>query len=100
MLHGLGDGPILAPGMSSMIQIGPFGRGDLWYKGLGEQDVLESLEIARNIFNIDNDRISLCGFSMGAIGTFGLGLKYPDLWAACVPVCGRCETPELLTNAR
>jgi len=99
VLHGLGDGPILAPQIKSMLQVGPFGRGDLWYQGLGEQDVLECLEVAQTLFSVDEDQISLCGFSMGASGTFKLGLKYPHLWAACVPVCGRCDSPELLANA-
>lgn len=100
VLHGLGDGPILAPHISSMLQIGPFGRGDFWYEGIGEQDVLECLDVAQIFFSVDKDKIFLCGFSMGATGTFKLGLKYPDLWAACVPVCGRSESPQLISNAK
>ena len=99
-LHGLGSGPILAPDIESMIQIGPFGRGDSWYEGIGEQDVLESIEHAKRLFKIDPDRIYLCGFSMGAVGTFRLGFRYPDMWAACAPVCGRFENLDFVENAR
>ena len=99
VLHGKGDGPIIVPLIDSMVQIGPFGRGDLFYRGLGEKDVLETLEMATKIFNIDHDRIYLTGFSMGAMGTFDLGLKYPHLWAACVPVCGKLQNPLLIDNA-
>ncbi len=74
-----------------MLQIGPYGRGDQWYTGIGEKDVFECLEMAKKVFSVDEDRISLCGFSMGGVGTFKLGLRYPDIWAACVPVCGRCD---------
>ena len=98
VLHGLGDGPIVAPSIDSMVQIGPFGRGDMWYQGIGEQDVFECIEFAKQIFNIDSDRIYLCGFSMGGVGTFDLGLKHPDIWAACVPVCGSISNPEMVTN--
>lgn len=100
VLHGLGDGPILAPGIDSMVQIGPFGRGDLWYRGLGEQDVFECIELAKKLLNIDDSRIYLCGFSMGGAGTFELGLKHPDFWAACVPVCGKLSDNYLIENGR
>lgn len=100
VLHGLGDGPIIVPSIDSMIQIGPFGRGDSWYKGIGEQDVFECIELAKQIFNIDPDRIYLAGFSMGGGGTFELGLKHPDRWAACVPVCGTMDNPDLVSNGK
>ena len=100
MLHGLGDGPIVVPSIDSMVQIGPFGRGDTWYHGLGEQDVFECIELAKQIFNIDSDRIYLTGFSMGGAGTFELGLKYPDTWAACVPVCGNMDNHDVVENGR
>jgi predicted esterase len=100
VLHGLGDGSIIVPSIDSMIQIGPFGRGDMWYHGIGEQDVFECIELAKRIFNIDSDRIYLCGFSMGGGGTFDIGLKYPDIWAACVPVCGTMGNPDFVANGR
>ena len=100
VLHGLGDGPIIVPSIDSMVQIGPFGRGDMWYHGIGEQDVFECIELAKQIFNIDPDRIYLCGFSMGGAGAFDLGLKYPDIWAACVPVCGTIGNLDLVANSR
>lgn len=100
VLHGLGDGPIVVPSIDSMTQIGPFGRGDMWYHGIGEQDVFECIELAKQIFNIDPDRIYLCGFSMGGAGTFDLGLKYPDIWAACVPVCGTMGNLDMVANGR
>jgi hypothetical protein len=98
VLHGLGDGPIVVPSIDSMIQIGPYGRGDIWYRGIGEQDVFESIGFAKQIFNIDPNKIYLCGFSMGGSGTFELGLKYPDIWAACVPVCGTITSLEMVAN--
>lgn len=87
-LHGLGDGPIIVSKIDSMVQIGPYGRGDTGYKDLGEKDVFECIEFAQKMFSIDPNRIYLCGFSMGGEGVFEMGLKYPDKWAACVPVCG------------
>lgn len=100
VLHGMGDGPILASSIDSMVQIGPYGRGDLWYKGEGEQDVLECLEVAKEIFSVDTDRIYLCGFSMGGAGTFNLGLRFPHIWAGCVPICGLCDDDNQIANGR
>ena len=99
-LHGLRDGPILAPDIKSMVQIGPYGRGSVWFTGIGREDVFECIEKTRKFFSIDDDRIYLCGFSMGGAATFKLGLSYPDMWAGCVPVCGRCDEPELVENGR
>jgi predicted peptidase len=37
---------------------------------------------------IDNQRIYITGVSMGGFGTFDAMLRYPDLFAAALPVCG------------
>jgi dienelactone hydrolase len=99
-LHGRGDGPILADGIDAMIQIGPSGRGSVDFVGIGERDVFDCINMACTLFSIDVDRLYLCGFSMGAGATFDLGLRFPHLWAACVPVCGECEDLFRIPNAR
>jgi poly(3-hydroxybutyrate) depolymerase len=52
---------------------------------LSEKDVLHVLDLVRNEFNVDSKRIFLMGHSMGGGGTWYLGTKYPDLWAALAP---------------
>lgn len=37
---------------------------------------------------IDENRIYLTGSSMGGFGTFGIAAKYPQVFAACIPLCG------------
>lgn len=49
---------------------------------LGEKDVMNVLEIIRDRYNIDEDRIYLWGHSMGGAGTYHLAAKHPDIWAA------------------
>ncbi len=49
---------------------------------LSEKDVLNVLEIAQKEFNIDPKRTYLGGHSMGGGGTFYIGMKYADQWAA------------------
>jgi poly(3-hydroxybutyrate) depolymerase len=55
---------------------------------LSEQDVLEVLKRVRADYNIDPARIYLMGHSMGAIGTWTLAAKHPDIWAALAPISG------------
>jgi poly(3-hydroxybutyrate) depolymerase len=55
---------------------------------LSEQDVMEVVKRMREQYSVDESRIYLMGHSMGAIGTWALGAKYPDLWAALGPVSG------------
>lgn len=38
--------------------------------------------------HVDTDRIYITGLSMGGFGTFDAISRYPDLFAAAVPVCG------------
>jgi predicted peptidase len=49
---------------------------------LSEKDVLTVLEMVRDEFNVDENRIYLMGHSMGASGTLYLGGQHPDIWAA------------------
>jgi predicted peptidase len=39
-------------------------------------------------FQVDQSRIYITGLSMGGIGTFDAMIRYPDLFAAALPVCG------------
>lgn len=55
---------------------------------LSEQDVLEVVRLMKARYMVDNSRIYLIGHSMGAIGTWHLGSKYPDMWAALAPFSG------------
>lgn len=49
---------------------------------------LEALGSVEQRFRIDADRIYLMGLSMGGYGTWDLICRYPDRFAAAVPICG------------
>jgi len=38
---------------------------------------------------VDPDRVYLTGLSMGGYGTWDTAMKYPELYAAIAPICGR-----------
>src|SRR5262249_35756597 len=53
-----------------------------------EQDVMQVLQRVKQQYSIDERRIYLMGHSMGAIGTWKIAAKYPDIWAALGPISG------------
>jgi poly(3-hydroxybutyrate) depolymerase len=53
-----------------------------------EQDVMHVLQTVKEQYKIDESRIYLVGHSMGAIGTWKLAPKYPDLFAAIATFAG------------
>ncbi len=46
------------------------------------------LEAWREKFNVDWDRVYLSGFSAGGFGSWWFALRYPDWWAAVMPMAG------------
>ena len=53
-----------------------------------EAAVMAILELVRQEYRVDSDRIALTGMSQGGHGTWVLGARHPELWSALVPVCG------------
>ena len=53
-----------------------------------EKDTMEVLRLMRANYKVDDSRIYLLGHSMGAIGAWYLGQKYPDIWAAIALISG------------
>lgn len=41
---------------------------------------------------VDKKRIYIVGLSMGAMGTYDLVVRYPEIFAAAVPICGIGES--------
>lgn len=74
------------------IELHPLGRVENCYRWAGETDVFEAIEDVCRKYNIDRDRIVLRGMSMGASGTWHLGLKHPDRFVALGPYCGYVDT--------
>ena len=51
-----------------------------------ERDVMTVLGMLRTDFNVDERRSYLMGHSMGGAGTYYLGSKHPEVWAALAPI--------------
>lgn len=58
------------------------------WEDIGRIDAMEVLNIAKQKFNVDENRVYLTGHSMGGHGTWYLGANYPDQFAAIGPSAG------------
>jgi predicted peptidase len=57
-------------------------------RALSETDVMNVVELVTREYNVDPDRLYLMGHSMGGMGTYVLGQKYAERWAAIAVMSG------------
>ena len=57
-------------------------------RDLSEMDVMNVLALVTQEYNVDADRTFLMGHSMGGMGTYVLGQKYAEKWAAIAVMSG------------
>ena len=74
--------------LAGLIEIEPLGRYNTSYLGIGDRDVMRCVEMAKRRFNVDEDRVYLMGYSMGGGGTWHVGTRHTDVFAAIAPVYG------------
>lgn len=68
----------------------PNGRGAFGlYVDRSEKDVLDVLERVKSIYSVNPKQVFLTGHSMGGSGTWLLGFKHSQLFAALAPVAGQ-----------
>jgi hypothetical protein len=71
-----------------VIVLEPHGRGNNSYLGIGDADVLRAIAEAKAAFRVDADRVYLMGYSMGGGGTWHVGTRHPETFAAIGPIYG------------
>jgi predicted peptidase len=60
-----------------------------WHPDAREgKKALAILAQVQSEYNVDSERVSLTGLSMGGYGTWSLAVHSPERWSAIVPVCG------------
>ncbi|MCE9631662.1 MAG: prolyl oligopeptidase family serine peptidase, partial [Planctomycetia bacterium] len=90
-LGGVGE---IAP--ADTIVLHPYGRYSNAFKFAGEVDVLEAIAHVKTLFAIDEDRVTIRGFSMGGAGCWQFAVHFPGTWLAATPGAGFAETREFL----
>jgi predicted peptidase len=88
-----GLGPVIAehPDTWPFITLFPQSTGT-WRGEVRERLAIAALDFAQQQYSIDSDRVVLAGLSYGALGTWQIGAKHPDRFAALVPVSGHSAT--------
>jgi predicted esterase len=67
----------------------PQARGPaLWYQRQAELDVFEAMRDLRGRYNVDMDRVTVSGYSMGGYGVHLLTGKHPDVFARGFSIVG------------
>jgi pimeloyl-ACP methyl ester carboxylesterase len=80
----------IAGDLSCMLLI-PYGRRNTDFQGVGEVDVLRSIEEIKALYPVDESRIYLNGVSMGGMGAWTIALRHPGIFAATTPMCGQTD---------
>jgi predicted peptidase len=62
--------------------------------------LLALLDDVEKKFNVDTNRVYLTGLSMGGFGTWSLGMRHPDRFAAVAPICGGGQSIFILLAAK
>ena len=57
--------------------------------------VKELIDSYLQMEEIDKDRIYILGISMGGMGTFDIACRYPETFAAAIPICGGVNVERL-----
>jgi predicted peptidase len=71
-------------------------EGETW----SDEVVLGLLDHVQKKYKVDPTRVYLTGLSMGGYGTWSLGLKYPERFAAIAPICGGGDPIVILLSSR
>jgi pimeloyl-ACP methyl ester carboxylesterase len=77
------------------LELRPLGRIENCYRWSGETDVFEAIETVCRNYNVNRQKVVLRGMSMGASGTWHVGLKHPDRFVALGPYCGYVDTYQM-----
>lgn len=64
-----------------------------------EEVLMELINNVKEEYPIDANRVYLIGMSMGGIATYDLVCRYPDIFAAAIPICGAVN-PDRLSAAK
>lgn len=68
-----------------------YGRSNTEFMGVGETEVLNTLNFTKELFKVDDRRVVLSGASMGGSGTYTIACHHPDLFAGTFSISARMD---------
>ncbi len=70
------------------IVVAPDGFGQVMWRWMGEQDVLDVLDDVQRHYSVDPDRVVLGGLSNGGVGAYNIGMRHAWRFAAVMALAG------------
>jgi poly(3-hydroxybutyrate) depolymerase len=84
---------------TSWLVVAPNGFGQVMWRWMGEQDVLDVIEDVQRHYNVDPDQIVLNGVSNGGVGSYSIGGRHAWRFAAVLPMAGASSWRQYLHGA-
>jgi enterochelin esterase-like enzyme len=70
------------------IVVAPDGFGQVMWRFMGEQDVLDVLADVQKHYHVDADRVVLAGLSNGGVGAYSMGMRHAWRFSAVLAIAG------------
>lgn len=70
------------------IVVAPDGFGQVMWRFMGEQDVLDVIADVQKHYHVDENRVALLGLSNGGVGAYNLGLRHAYRFSAVLAIAG------------
>lgn len=70
------------------IVVSPDGFGQVMWRWMGEQDVLDVIDDVQRHYNVDPDRVMLAGLSNGGVGAYAIGMRHAARFSAVQAMAG------------
>lgn len=84
---------------TSWLVVAPNGFGQVMWRWMGEQDVLDVIDDVQRHYNVDPDQIVLNGVSNGGVGSYSIGARHAWRFAAVLPMAGASSWRQYLHGA-
>ncbi|MDH5676498.1 MAG: extensin family protein [Myxococcales bacterium] len=70
------------------IVVAPDGFGQVMWRWMGEQDVLDVIDDVQKHYSVDPDRIALGGLSNGGVGAYNIGMRHAHRFSLVEAIAG------------
>jgi predicted esterase len=70
------------------IVVAPDGFGQIMWRFMGEQDVLDVLADVQKHYHVDADQVVLAGLSNGGVGAYSLGMRQASRFSTVLAIAG------------
>jgi predicted peptidase len=97
---GIGPAIVCEPERFPALVVFPQASRGYGWRAFNLEAAVAALDDVEAEFDVDKERVSVTGISMGGYGTWLLALQQTERFAAAVPVCGGLDRAAMATHAQ